>query len=55
MYAVEASRQTFELALGAFAKSGFDSIIEAINAPIEEAVIGDRFVDIIISEWMGYW
>ena len=55
VYAVEASRQTFELALGAFAKSGFDSIIEAINAPIEEAVIGDRFVDIIISEWMGYW
>ena len=55
VYAVEASRQTFELALGAFAKSGLDSIIEAINAPIEEAVIGDRFVDIIISEWMGYW
>ena len=52
---MEGSASIFGLAKTAFVKSGYDSVIEAINAPIEEAVIEHDHVDIIISEWMGYW
>ena len=55
VYAVEASSQVFVLAQLSFAKSGYESVIEAVNKPIEEVVIENRYVDIIISEWMGYW
>ena len=54
VYAVEASSQVFVLAQSSFVKSGYDSVIEAVNKPMEEVVIENRYVDIIISEWMGY-
>ena len=54
MYAIECS-SIAEQARAIVADNGYSDVIEVIQQKMEDVVLPVQYVDIIISEWMGYF
>ncbi|XP_044264313.1 protein arginine N-methyltransferase 6 [Tribolium madens] len=53
VYAVEASNVS-KIAREVIKENGFDKVVEVINSRIEDTILPEK-VDIIVSEWMGFY
>lgn len=54
VYAIECS-SIAEQARAIIADNGYSEVIEVIQQKMEDVVLPVQYVDIIISEWMGYF
>jgi protein arginine N-methyltransferase 1 len=54
VYAVECSNIAVQ-ARQIVAENGFSDVVEVIQGKMEEVSLPEQYVDIIISEWMGYF
>jgi hypothetical protein len=55
VYGVEASKGIYELSKRIISVNGFSERITLINAEIEKVALPTEKVDIIVSEWMGFY
>lgn len=55
VYAIEASRSVYQLSKALISENNLSDKIEVINGEIEKIELPVDQVDIIISEWMGFY